>query len=58
VTAIAQKLDDKLESWDSEKAAHVERLVAQIIEMADADAIDLLASRQVTQEVLDALDEG
>jgi hypothetical protein len=58
VTAIAQKLDHKLESWDSEKAAQVERLVAEIIELADEDAIDLLPSRQVTQEVLDLLDEG
>jgi hypothetical protein len=58
VTAIAQKLDDKLESWDPAKAAQVEQLVAEIIELADADAIDLLPSRRVTQEVLDILDES
>jgi hypothetical protein len=58
MTAIAQKLDHKLESWDTEKAAQVEQLVSEIIELADADAIDLLPSRQVTQEVLDLLDEG
>jgi hypothetical protein len=58
MTAIAQKLDHKLESWDAERAAQVEKLVAEIIELADADAIDLLPSRQVTQEVLDLLDEG
>ena len=58
MTAIAQKLDHKLETWDTERAAQVERLVAEIIELADADAIDLLPSRQVTQEVLDLLDEG
>jgi hypothetical protein len=58
MTAIAEKLNQKLEGWSPEKAAQVEQLVAEIIELADADAIDLLPSRQVTQEVLDILDEG
>ena len=58
MTAIAQKLDQKLESWDAVKAAQVERIVSEIIEAADSDSLDLLASRQVTQEVLDHLDES
>lgn len=58
MTAIAQKLDHKLETWDSDKAAQVTRLVSEIIEAADSDSLDLLASRQVTQEVLDHLDES
>jgi hypothetical protein len=58
VTAIAQKLDSKLTSWDATKAAQVEKLVSEIIELADSDGLDLLPSRQVTQEVLDHLDEG
>jgi hypothetical protein len=58
MTAIAQKLDSKLGSWDATKAAEVERLVSEIIELADSDGFDLLPSRQVTQEVLDTLDES
>jgi hypothetical protein len=58
MTAIAERLSQKLEGWSPEKAAQVEQLVAEIIELADADAVDLLPSRQVTQEVLDLLDEG
>lgn len=58
MTAIARQLDHKLETWEPEKAARVEKLVAEIIELADTDVLDLLPSRQVTQEVLDILDEG
>jgi len=58
MTAIAEQLNRKMEKWAPDKAAQVEQLVAEIIEMADADAVDLLPSRQVTQEVLDLLDEG
>ncbi len=58
MTAIAQKLDQKLESWDAARAAQVEKLVSEIIELADSDGLDLLPSRQITQEVLDTLDEG
>jgi hypothetical protein len=31
-------------------------LVAEIIELADSDALDVVRSRQVEQEVLDILD--
>ncbi len=58
MTAIAQKLDRKLESWDATKAAQVEQLVSEIIEAADSDSLDLVPSRKVTQEVLDLLDES
>ncbi len=58
MTAIAEQLNQKLENWSPDKAAQVEKLVAEIIELADADAIDLLPSRKVTQEVLDLLDES
>ncbi|HEX4141868.1 MAG TPA: hypothetical protein VHY09_16080 [Candidatus Methylacidiphilales bacterium] len=58
MTAIAQKLDHKLETWDAQKAAQVARLVSEIIDAADSDSLDLFASRQVTQEVLDHLDEN
>jgi hypothetical protein len=58
MTAIAQKLDQKLETWDARKVAQVEQIISEIIEAADSDSLDLLTSRQVTQEVLDHLDES
>ena len=57
MTAIAQELDQKLAAWLPEKAAKVEKLVTDIIHWADADALDLLRSREVEQDVLDLLDE-
>jgi hypothetical protein len=57
MTAIADKLDQRLQMWDSETAAAVERLVNEIISLADQDALGLLRSRHVEQEVLNILDE-
>jgi len=57
MTAIADKLDRKLQMWDPETAAAVERLVNEIISLADQDALSLVRSRQVEQEVLNILDE-
>ncbi len=54
---IAQRLNRKLADWKPEVAHEVERLVAEIIDLADADSLDLLRSRQVEQEVLNLLDE-
>jgi hypothetical protein len=34
----------------------VEKLVAEIIDWADADALDLMRSRHLEQEVLDIID--
>jgi len=57
MTQLAQKLDKKLATWRPEVAAQVEQIVTDVIELADTDALDLLSSRAVVQEVLDALDE-
>ena len=57
MTAIAKKLDEKLTRWSPETAEKVERLVAEIIDLADHDALDLARSREVEQEVLDIIDE-
>jgi hypothetical protein len=57
MTQLAQKLDKKLATWRPEVAAQVEQIVTDVIELADTDALDLLSSRTVVQEVLDALDE-
>jgi hypothetical protein len=56
VTAIAEKLDRKLSDWKPETAYEVEKLVAEIIDWADADALDLMRPRHLEQEVLDILD--
>ena len=57
MTQLAQKLDMKLATWRPEVAAQVEQIVTDVIELVDTDALDLLPSRAVVQEVLDALDE-
>ena len=57
VTAIAEKLDKRLSSWEPDKAAAVEQLVNEIIALADQDNLGLLRSREVEQEVLNILDE-
>ena len=56
-TVIAEKLDRKLTTWDAVTVQEVEHLVAEIIELADADGLYLLRSRQIEQEVMDILDE-
>ncbi len=57
MTAIAERLDEHLRQWDNTTATRVERMVDEIIVWADADALDLMRSREREQEVLDLLDE-
>lgn len=56
MTAIAKKLDAGLSHWAPGTAKEVERLVAEIIELADNNALDLARSREIEQQVLDILD--
>lgn len=56
MTGIARKLDARLNRWSPETAKKVETLVTEIIELADHDALDIVRSRQVEQEVLDIID--
>ena len=58
MTQLAEKLDKKLSTWRPEVAAQVEQIVTDVIELADAQALDLLSSRTVVQEVLDTLDKS
>jgi hypothetical protein len=58
MTQLAEKLDKKLASWRPEVVAQVEQIVTDVIELADAQALDLLPSRAVVQDVLDTLDES
>ena len=55
--ALAEKLDTKLRTWKPETAAEVRERVAEVIELADDDVLDLMRSRAREQEVLDMLDE-
>ncbi len=55
--ALAKKLDLKLREWTPEIAGRVRQHIVELIELADLDALDLVRSRAMEQEVLDLLDE-
>lgn len=55
--ALAETLDAKLREWKPDTAAQVRECLAEIIALADQEALGLLRSRAVEQEVLDLLDE-
>jgi len=55
--ALVERLDAKLREWQPKTAAQVRQRVGEIIELADQDALDLMRSRTVEQDVLDLLDE-
>lgn len=55
--ALSKTLDTKLREWRPDIAEQVRQYVADIIEMADRDVLDIVRSRVVEQEVLDLLDE-
>jgi len=53
---LVEKLDVKLRLWKPDIAEQVRKQVGEIIDLADQDALDILRSRAVEQEVLDLLD--
>ena len=55
--ALAEKLDAKLREWEPDTAAQVRETVAEVIELADLDVLDLMRSRTREQEILDLIDE-
>ena len=55
--ALAETLDTKLRTWKPETAAQVRERVAEVIELADEDVLDVMRSRAREQEVLNLLDE-
>ena len=55
--ALAEKLDARLREWKPETAAVARERIAEVIELADHDVLDLARSRAAEQEVLDLLDE-
>ena len=54
--ALAERLDAKLREWEPNIAATVREQISEIIDLADQDALDIMRSRTVEQEVLDLLD--
>jgi hypothetical protein len=57
VDALAEKLDARLRAWRPETAAEARERIAELIESADRDALDLSRSRAAEQEVINPLDE-
>ncbi|BAY39713.1 hypothetical protein NIES2111_40900 [Nostoc sp. NIES-2111] len=55
--ALIQELDTKLGQWQPDIAKQVRECLVEIIELADQDALDILRSRVIEQEVLDLIDE-
>jgi hypothetical protein len=54
--ALVERLDSKLREWKPETADLVREQVAEIIEVTDQDALDVLRSRRAEQETLDLID--
>ena len=55
--ALAEKLDARLREWKPETAAEARGRIAEVIELADHDILDIARPRAAEQEVLDLLDE-
>ena len=55
--SVVEQLEEKLRAWRPDVAATVRQRILEIIDLADQDALDLMRSRVVEQEVLDLLDE-
>ncbi|HEV2173918.1 MAG TPA: hypothetical protein VGR71_10135 [Nitrospira sp.] len=56
--ALAEKLDARLRACEPETAAEARERIAEVIDLADHDVLDLLRSRRTEQEVLALLDES
>ena len=56
--ALVELLDEKLRQWQPGTSREVRQRVAEIIDLADHDHLDLVRSRAVEQEVLDLIDES
>ncbi len=56
--ALVERLDTRLRQWKPETAAQVRARVAEVIELADHDVLDLMRPRAIEQEVLDLVDEA
>ena len=50
-------LAEKLREWKPNTVMEVRERIAEIIDLADQDVLDIMQSRSVEQEVLNLLDE-
>jgi hypothetical protein len=57
VDALVEKLDARLRAWKPETAAEARERIAEVIDLADHDLLDLARSRATEQQVLDLPDE-
>jgi hypothetical protein len=57
VDALVEKLDARLRTWRPETAAEARERIAEVIDLADHEVLDLSRSRAVEQQVLDLLDD-
>ncbi len=55
---LVERLDTKLREWTPSTAEQVRQRIAEIMDLADHDALDVGRSRAVEQDVLDLLDES
>ncbi len=55
--ALLETLNMKLREWRPETATQVRKVLAEIVDLADRDALDLVRSRAAEQEFLDLIDE-
>jgi hypothetical protein len=55
--ALVEKLDARLREWKPETAAVARERIAEVIELADRDVLDVVRSRATEQDVLDLLDD-
>jgi hypothetical protein len=53
---LSQTLDSKLREWRPEIADQVRAKIAEIIELADHELLDVARPREIEQEVLDIID--
>ncbi|NJL03175.1 MAG: hypothetical protein HC910_22350 [Spirulinaceae cyanobacterium SM2_1_0] len=54
---LAQILDRRLQTWQPAVAEQARQWIAEIIELADRDLLDVARPRHIEQEVLDLIDE-
>lgn len=55
--ALVELLDKKLRVWQPSTVDQVRQSIMEIIEVADQEALDVLRSRVVEQEILETIDE-
>lgn len=53
---LIEQLNVKLHQWQPDVSQQVRQSIKEIIELADCDALDILCSRSVEQEVLNILE--